>query len=72
MGWDDATFVTLPLPPGRYALHVRLIEWNTEPGSTDADAKPTASALPDFVAELSNEIGTERFRTSLETFERPS
>ncbi|WP_175611220.1 hypothetical protein [Mycobacterium sp. SP-6446] len=72
VGWDDGDFVALPLPPGRYAVHVHLIEWNAEPGAAGPDGKPTANALPDFVIEISNPVGAERFRTSLQTFERPS
>jgi hypothetical protein len=70
VGWDDGQFVTIPLAPGRYVVHVHLIEWDAEPGWADAEGNPTASALPDFVVEFSDPVGTEHFRTSLQTFER--
>ncbi|GLY07873.1 hypothetical protein [Actinoplanes sp. NBRC 101535] len=65
--------IKIPLSPGAYTVQVNLIEWDAEPGSSDADGMPTESALPDFVILISHAPKEAvRYRTSVETFERPA
>ena len=60
----------LTVPAGPSAVTVHLIEWDAEPGAKDAQGKPAAGALPDFVVLISPENTTDRpYRTHLRTFE---
>ena len=55
--------------PGEYIVRIHLIAWDEEPGSKDADGKPTENALPDFTVFISSHDGTNQsFRQSVETF----
>jgi hypothetical protein len=63
----------LPLPRGRWAVTVVLIGWDEEPGSRDADGRPAAGALPDFLLLLDPEPrSAPPYRQSLTTFDRPA
>ncbi|MGE7386471.1 hypothetical protein ACQKM2_13445 [Streptomyces sp. NPDC004126] len=62
-----------PVPEGRCAVVVHLIDWQAEPGSQDGAGRPVPGALPDF-AVLINPArpGRETFRTAVRTFEAPN
>lgn len=63
----------MPLADGRYSARVHLIDWKAEPGAVSEDGEPTGKALPDFVVEVNSEPSpSPRYRTAVETFERPS
>jgi hypothetical protein len=62
--------VVLALDKGRYAVRVYLIDWKAEPGSSQPNGKPTTNALSDFVIEVTEEVGTEAYRSSVQTFDR--
>ncbi|WP_204035672.1 hypothetical protein [Micromonospora qiuiae] len=63
--------LALPTDPGRYAVTIHLIDWKAEPGTADPDGKPTTNALSDFIIEIYPESGSEEYRLSLATFDRP-
>jgi hypothetical protein len=63
--------VQLPLGKGRYSVRASLIDWKAEPGFSQPDGEPTANALSDFVIEVREEVGTEVYRSSVETFDCP-
>ncbi|NDZ77157.1 hypothetical protein G3I19_01180 [Streptomyces sp. SID10853] len=64
--------VEIPLDPGRYSVLVHLIDWKAEPGMLEANGKPSAGALPDFVVEIADEIAPSAgHRTEVMTFDRP-
>jgi hypothetical protein len=66
------TTTRIGLPSGRYQVTVHLLDWDKEPGATDAAGQPTAQALPDFVVLVSPEPTTRpSYRMRLETFDRP-
>ncbi|MFD5323494.1 hypothetical protein [Streptomyces sp. NPDC127092] len=62
-----------PVPEGRYAVVVHLIDWQAEAGSRDEAGRPVPGALPDFVV-LINPVqpGQEVFRIVVRTFEAPN
>ena len=62
---------TLAVPAGPCAVTIHLIDWNAEPGAKDAQGKPAAGALPDYVILISPEGKTGNpYRTQLLTFDR--
>ncbi|MEU2244903.1 hypothetical protein ABZ572_36570 [Streptomyces sp. NPDC018338] len=62
-----------PLPEGRYAVVVNLIDWQAEAGSQDAAGHPVPGALPDFVVLINlAQPGQGTFRTAVNTFEAPN
>ncbi|MGW6027738.1 hypothetical protein [Streptomyces sp. NPDC055099] len=62
-----------PVPEGRYAVVVHLIDWQAEAGSQDEAGQPVPGALPDFVVLINPaQPGRETFRTVVQTFEAPS
>ncbi|MFE1522092.1 hypothetical protein ACFW9I_35770 [[Kitasatospora] papulosa] len=62
-----------PVPQGRYAVVVHLIDWQAEPGSQDADGRPVPEALPDFVVLINSaQSGQGAYRTAVQTFELPN
>lgn len=63
--------VPIDLPPGRYSVRIHLIDWKAEPEAARPDERPSESALPDFVVQISPESGSGPFRTSVVTFDRP-
>jgi hypothetical protein len=70
--YSGAPKVHIPLAEGSYSVVVHLLDWKAEPGSTDADGKPAADALPDFVVEISYALPAgSAYRSKVETFERP-
>ncbi|WP_411112114.1 hypothetical protein [Streptomyces sp. c-19] len=62
-----------PVPEGRCAVVVHLIDWQAEAGSQDEEGQPVPGALPDFVV-LINPVqpGQGTFRTAVNTFEAPN
>ncbi|MEU1229360.1 hypothetical protein [Streptomyces sp. NPDC005828] len=62
-----------PVPEGRHAVVVHLIDWQAEAGSQDEGGRPVPGALPDFVV-LINPVrpGQGTFRTAVHTFEAPN
>jgi hypothetical protein len=62
----------VPLADGRYAVRVTIIGWDEEPNARDADGRPRADTLPDFVIRTGLEDGTESYRTNQATFDAPS
>lgn len=72
VGADLDAAETIALAPGRYAVEVHLIDWQAEPGSTDADGNAVDGALPDFVVEISPEPDpAPPYRRTVETFDLP-
>jgi hypothetical protein len=69
--YSGAPSVPIDVPPGRYSVRIHLIHWKAEPGATRPDGRPTESALPDFVVQISAESGGGPFRTNTVTFDRP-
>jgi hypothetical protein len=65
--------IECPVPEGRHAVIVHLIDWQAEPGSQDEDGRPVPGALPDFVV-LINPVrpGQGAYRTAVQTFEAPN
>ena len=61
----------LGIPDGRYAVRSTIVAWDDEPGALDAQGRPSADALPDFVLEIQPERGTEPYRTNELTFDAP-
>ncbi|MFJ3882928.1 hypothetical protein ACIPW5_36430 [Streptomyces sp. NPDC090077] len=62
-----------PVPEGRYAVVVHLIDWQAEAGSQDAAGRPVPGALPDFVVLIDlAQPGQGAFRTAVNTFEAPN
>jgi hypothetical protein len=59
----------IPLPRGRYAARVTVLDWERDPESTGPDGTPTEHALPDYVVVLTPEDGTETYRTAELTFD---
>ena len=49
VGDDLDVSLQVDLPAGPWSIVVTRIDWSAEPGSHDADGKPSATALPDFV-----------------------
>ena len=65
--------IRVPLAAGRYRVQVNLVDWDAEPGSRTSDGSPAADALADFVVLVTPEAHpSQGYRTSVETFERPS
>lgn len=62
----------VPLPRGRYAVTVHLIDWKAEPGAAHHDGTPVGGALPDFVVLLNPAGHATRYREDLATFGSPS
>ncbi|MGW5779187.1 hypothetical protein [Streptomyces sp. NPDC003863] len=62
-----------PVPEGRHAVVVHLIDWQAEAGSQDEGGRPVLGALPDFVV-LINPVqqGQGAFRTAVHMFEAPN
>ena len=67
----DAAAGEFPLPAGDHAATVHLIAWDEEPGMRTDDG-PAAGALPDYVVLLNPPGPDPRYRTAVETFDRPS
>ncbi|MFE7548657.1 hypothetical protein [Streptomyces gardneri] len=62
-----------PVPEGRHAVVVHLIDWQAEVGSQDKDGRPVPGALPDFVVLINPaQSGQGVFRTAVHTFEAPN
>ncbi|MGW2016715.1 hypothetical protein [Streptomyces sp. NPDC001927] len=62
-----------PVPEGRHAAVVHLIDWQAEAGGQVKDGRPVPEALPDFVVLINPaQPGQEAFRTAVHTFEAPS
>ncbi|MFI8287527.1 hypothetical protein ACIGBL_00140 [Streptomyces sp. NPDC085614] len=62
-----------PVPEGRHAVVVHLIDWQAEAGSQDAAGRPVPGALPDFVVLINPaRPGQGTFRTAVNTFEAPN
>jgi hypothetical protein len=63
---------TLPVPAGRCAVTIHLIQWDAEPGAKDQHGRPAPGALPDFIVLISSQPaeGTS-YRGELQTFDRP-
>ncbi|MGA5198231.1 hypothetical protein [Streptomyces exfoliatus] len=62
-----------PVPEGRCAVVVHLIDWQAEAGSQDETGRPVPPALPDFVVLINPTQPDQRtFRTSVHTFEAPN
>lgn len=59
----------LSLAPGRYEVHVHLIDWQQEPGMTNPDGSPLPGALPDFIVLLNPANGAESGRLTVNTFD---
>jgi hypothetical protein len=63
--------VKIPLDGGAYSVVISLIDWKAEPGAANAQGKPTADALPDFIIEVSDaQIREIAYRSKVETFDR--
>ncbi len=61
----------LPIPAGPRSVTIHLIDWDSEPGARDADGKPAATALPDFVVLINPErTASSSYRTRLQAFDR--
>lgn len=62
----------LPLEAAEWSVIVHLIDWPEEPGARNADGKPSATALPDFVV-LVNPANDRlsSYRKKIDTFEKP-
>lgn len=60
----------LAVPAGLNAVTIHVIEWDAEPGAKDAQGKPSAGALPDFIVFITpaGTTGTP-YRTQLQTFD---
>ena len=71
VGDPSVSPVSLSLPEGRYAVRTRIIAWDEEPGARDASGKPGPNALADFLVLVEPSEGSERFRASDLTFDRP-
>ena len=71
VGTDPRSFLDLELAPGRYTVHVQLIDWTEEPGAKDANGNPTPNALPDMIVFI-HSTGQEAsdYRQDLETFRK--
>ncbi|MFD4320731.1 hypothetical protein [Streptomyces sp. NPDC058548] len=62
-----------PVPEGRHAVVVHLIDWQAEVGSQDEAGRPVPGALPDFVVLINPaQPGWGAFRTAVHTFEAPN
>jgi hypothetical protein len=71
VGADPRSFLTRDLAPGRYTVHVQLIDWTEEPGSKDSNGSPTPDALPDMIVFIQPAgEGAPVYRRDLETFRR--
>ncbi|XVV10936.1 hypothetical protein ACQP2X_39780 [Actinoplanes sp. CA-131856] len=68
---SDPEVHAIPLASGQYAVIVHLLDWEAEPGSSNEDGSPVPNALPDFIVELHPDRGVSKFRTKVETFDRP-
>ena len=64
----DESVGTTPLSVGDYAVTVALLAWDEEPDMRDAQGSPKSTALPDFLVLVNPQVGTEDFRTTVETF----
>ena len=62
---------TLAVPAGQCAVTIHLIDWAAEPGAKDRHGRPAPAALPDFVILISPSTQDKRYRTGLQTFDRP-
>ncbi len=70
-GADDV--IECPVPEGRHAVIVHLIDWQAEPGSQDEDGRPVPGALPDFVVLINPaRPSQDAYRTDVQTFEAPN
>lgn len=70
-GSPEESVASIPLPRGDWAVTVHLIDWPGEPGARSADGTPASTALSDFVVLLNPVTAETRYRTSLDTFEKP-
>ncbi|MFJ8212100.1 hypothetical protein [Streptomyces sp. NPDC096033] len=62
-----------PVPEGRCAVVVHLIDWQAEAGSQDKEGRPVPGALPDFVVLINPaQPGQGSFRSEVNTFEAPN
>ena len=61
----------LPLPAGRYAVVVHLIDWQSDPASVGPDGSPAEGALPDFAVTISEAPAGTAYRKNIETFDPP-
>jgi hypothetical protein len=58
------------LDKGRYVVNIHMLDWETEPGSTDENGQPTANALPDFLILINPETVPINYRQKILTFDR--
>ncbi|WP_456787620.1 hypothetical protein [Cellulomonas sp. P5_C5] len=70
IGYPADAAVRVPLPAGRYAVRVTVLDWDRDPESVGPDGEPTKDALPDFVVHIAPETGQEVYRVHEETFDR--
>ncbi|OIK01332.1 hypothetical protein BIV25_05840 [Streptomyces sp. MUSC 14] len=61
----------LPLPAGRYAVVVHLVDWQSDPASVGPDGSPAEGALPDFAVTISEALAGTAYRKDIETFDPP-
>jgi hypothetical protein len=67
----DESAASFPLSAGDWAVTVHLIDWPSEPGAKSPDGNPTSTALSDFVILLNPATAETRYRTKIDTFEKP-
>jgi hypothetical protein len=69
---SDGT-IEQPVPEGRCAVVVHVIDWQAEAGSYDETGRPLPGALPDFVVLINPaQPGHGTFRTAMNMFEAPN
>jgi hypothetical protein len=71
VGDIDRAPLRVTLVDGCYAVRATIVAWDEEPGGRGPDGKPTESALPDFVLQITPEAGTEHYRALEVTFDPP-
>ncbi|MYS20815.1 hypothetical protein GA0115240_123622 [Streptomyces sp. DvalAA-14] len=72
-GAASSGVIERPVPEGRCAVVIHLIDWQAETGSQDETGRPVPGALPDFVVLINPaQPGHEAFRTAVNTFEAPN
>ena len=60
---------SLSVEAGEYQADVHLIDWQQEPGMTNADGSPTNGALPDFIVILNPAGDPPPSRNTVNTFD---
>jgi hypothetical protein len=62
----------IPADEGTKVVKVFFISWDEEPEMKDRKGSPKPGALPDFIVLVNPKPrGAMRFRTKLDTFDRP-